>query len=429
MFNIQLRYLKPLLEKEKKKNDGLLMSTSALSLDKGSSSGKEVTLPFSDRGRLGYLISIDAMLEHCLMIQYLYSAYSIDTSYIPQSIQGTEKEDDYKKKQASWKEVILGVAKEEMGHFISVQNVLRCLGFPLNFGRQDFPWDSSLQPFPFELEKFSFQSIAKYIYAESPEGWFTKDDKDIDPEDLAARNFIKEMYAQSKDEIELGDPVGAIFAEILEMLNDDEVIKQLTFDQDTYPYQAKFDEWGRGYKDGQRGRSMLSQIDHDKFDKKTPNVLVEPIATRYEAIAALEKIAEQGEATDEDNQTPSHFERFLQIFKEMMIFSQDSGFSFAKEIVSNPQISEEIVDDPDLGNNVITNPKTQQWANLSDLRYHILLSFLTHSFLLEDGLNDPIKRTARGLIINSTFGEMYNIRTLSTILTGQPVKNNTDKLK
>lgn len=450
MFNVQLRHLKPLLEKEKAEKSSESEISAGKKLFKTSRTAStdtfftdsipsdlltasppksaRSTIPpgFNARGYLNYLISIDAMLEHSLMIQYLYSAYCISTDFVPEQIKGTEKEKEYKKKQAGWKEVILGIAKEEMGHFVSVQNVLRFLGFPLNFGRQDFPWDSQLQPFPFELERFSFRSIAKYVYAESPVGWFKKEnDGQIDEEDKEARKFIKEIYAGDNEKIELGDPVGAIFAEILSMLKDPEIIRQLTFDEATYPYQAKFDEWGRGYKEGQRGRNMISQIENNQFDKRTPDVLVEPISTRYEAIAAMEKIAEQGEATEDTDETPSHFERFLQIFKEMMEFSKDSDFSFTENIVSNPQIGIDTSDEKEPLDNVITNKKTQLWAGLSNLRYHILLSFLTHSFLLDDGLNNGVKPTARGLIINSTFGEMYNMRTLSMILTGLNVKNST----
>src|SRR4029077_16718683 len=69
---------------------------------------------------------------------------------------------------SAWREIILGIAKEEMGHLMTVQNLLRCLGGPLNLDREDFPGDSEFYPFPFKLEPLTRQSLAKYVYAESP---------------------------------------------------------------------------------------------------------------------------------------------------------------------------------------------------------------------------------------------------------------------
>ena len=161
----------------------------------------------------------------------------------------------------------------------------------------------------------------------------------------------------------------------------------------------------------------MTDADTEKFDRRTPDVLVEPIQTRYEAIAALEEIAEQGEGEEENEETPSHFRRFLEVFKEMMAYGEHTIFT--KEIVTNPIIPSKNQENLP---NAITHPTTQLWASLSNVRYKLLLALLTHSFLLDDGVNENGKRNPRGLIINSTFGEMYNIRTLSTILTDAPVK-------
>ena len=51
----------------------------------------------------------------------------------------------------------------------------------------------------------------------------------------------------------------------------------------------------------------------------------------------------------------------------------------------------------------------------------MLLTYLTHTFTLRDGLADAATRTPRGLIINATFGEMYNLRAISEILMQLPL--------
>src|ERR1700757_1582011 len=78
-----------------------------------------------------YLLHIAAEIEHALMVQYLYAAYSLGGSEVPV---------DQQKEVLSWQQSILGIAKEEMGHFLTVQNVLRLIGGELNLSREDFPW-------------------------------------------------------------------------------------------------------------------------------------------------------------------------------------------------------------------------------------------------------------------------------------------------
>ena len=423
MFNIDLRHLESLVREREAQNDlSSKLKTRSLKADTAAPPKNNIPPEFNVRGYLSYLISIDAMLEHSLMVQYLYTAYSMDNGFIPKEVNTPKKVEKYRKRLFKWKELILGVAKEEMGHFISVQNLLRFLGSALNFGRQDFPWNSQLHPFPFELEPFSFKAIAKYVYAESPEGWYENKDGQVRKKDKAAHALIRKILEAEKTE--MGVPVGVIFEKALAILKDDALAEELTFQTNTYPYQAKFDEWGRGYKDGQRGRSRMTEKDASKFDSRTPDVLVEPIQTRYEAIAALEEIAEQGEATQDINETPSHFRRFLEVFKEMMEYGEATIFT--KKIATNPYISTNNKADMSKAN-AITHPVTKLWANLSNVRYKLLLSFLKHSFLLDEGLNQNGNNSPRGLIINSTFGEMYNLRTLSTILTDAPVKANPKK--
>ena len=111
------------------------------------------------RDYVAYLLTIDAEIEHALMDQYLYAAYSLGGPQVPLKHQDMV---------ANWQRTILGVAREEMGHLISVQNVLRLIGAPLALLREDSPWDSPFYPFPFRLEPASINTIARYVFAESP---------------------------------------------------------------------------------------------------------------------------------------------------------------------------------------------------------------------------------------------------------------------
>ena len=110
-----------------------------------------------------FLLQAVAEVEHALMAQYLFAGYSLnpDAAGIP-----VDRVEDVRR----WRSLVLGIAKEEMGHLITVQNLLLLIGGPLHFGREDYPFDvAPIYPFTFELERLTRQSLAKYILAEMPE--------------------------------------------------------------------------------------------------------------------------------------------------------------------------------------------------------------------------------------------------------------------
>ena len=129
------------------------------------------------RDHLVMLLYFGAEIEHSLMIQYLYAAYSLD---------GDRKDPDLRARIERWRSSILSVAKEEMGHLMTVQNVLTLLRAPVNLFRRDFPWSTSFYPFPPKLEPFSRESLACYIYAEMPKTTHPKLGARHDDEDQRA---------------------------------------------------------------------------------------------------------------------------------------------------------------------------------------------------------------------------------------------------
>ncbi|PSL48023.1 ferritin-like protein [Chitinophaga niastensis] len=365
---------------------------------------------FNGKDYVTFLLHIDAEIEHGLMLQYLYAAYSLGGPQVPEK---------YRDQISSWQEVILGIAKEEMGHFVSVQNVLKLIGGPLHFERQDYPWDTPFYPFPFKLEALTLNSLAKYVYAEAPVSFINSDDP-----------LAKEIKDRVNAEVPKANTVGALFHVLLQLIQDPEVISDEIFQADTYPFQAKFDEWGRGYKGGQRGNTKKGS------PAGSPDVLVMPLASRDDAYNALNAIAEQGEDNTVESAEPSHFIRFLNVYKEMrdVVHEANGAWTPARNVAVNPYIPDDVEDgstDPSEGQTAdeerdkITNPEAQNWGHLFNLRYRMLLNFLTHSFVLEDGLNSAGAITPRGLIINSTFGEMYNLRSIATVLVQLPLNVGT----
>jgi hypothetical protein len=357
---------------------------------------------FSPTDYLHFLLYIDAEIEHGLMVQYLYAAYSLGGPQVPE---------EHRPMIQGWREVILGIAKEEMGHLLSVQNILRLTGGPLDFGRDDFPWTTPFYPFPFSLEPLTLRSLAAYVYAESPVDW-------SGPEADEVKKLVHEIASEPHQ-------VSALFEEMIRLMKDPDFIPDEVFQTETWPYQANWDEWGRGYQGGRRGDSTGAN------PRGAPDVLVIPVASRDNAVASLSQIAEQGEDTSTaDPSKLSHFARFLQIYHEMKKLEpvcQRDGWSPARNVASNPYIPEEDGSTPDHTESygrqcdAITNPEARSWAHLFNVRYRMLLTYLSHSFELSAGEGASGPRCPRATVINATFGEMYNLRAIAGVLTQTPL--------
>jgi hypothetical protein len=414
-------YMAPILqwaEEEKQmgnsipfKTEGLLMTEVA---HKETVKDHPFHLPveFTGKDFLTMLLHVDAEIEHGLMLQYLYAAYSIGGDQVPEQ---------YRENVRSWQNIILGIAKEEMGHFVSVQNVLKLIGAPLNFGRENYPWETPFYPFPFTLEAFSLRSLAKYVYAEAPIVWLNSKDP-----------MAKEIKDSVKVSVDDPHTVGALFKIILQLVKKPHFIPDEIFQPATYPYQAKFEEWGRGYIAGNRGQDPGGNF------KTSPEVLVKPLLSRDDAYNVLNQIAEQGEGEDISKDLPSHFERFLFVYKELKEIIEKEGnlFSPARNVAINPYVAANQQPESDTKgmdalpeNEAITNPEACLWANLFNIRYRMLLQYLNHSFLLEEKPDEAGIRLPRGLIINSSFGEMYNLRSIAAVLVQKPLAAaNTTKM-
>jgi hypothetical protein len=81
---------------------------------------------------------------------------------------GPQLSEEDQKLVRQWRDVIVQIAREEMAHWVTVENILTSLDAPLNFEREDFsiPWD--LYPFAFELEPLTKRSLGKHVLAEMP---------------------------------------------------------------------------------------------------------------------------------------------------------------------------------------------------------------------------------------------------------------------
>lgn len=102
------------------------------------------------------LLKEGAEIEQDLMVQYLYAAYSLKPAYA--EIVGGP---------VPGKTSLLGIIIEEMQHLGGVNRLLVELDAKPVLTRQDFPYESDIYPFAFEMAPLSAASLAKYTYCEA----------------------------------------------------------------------------------------------------------------------------------------------------------------------------------------------------------------------------------------------------------------------
>jgi hypothetical protein len=369
---------------------------------RAAEAGTEVPPPeFNGRDYAIFLLRVAAEIEHSLMVQYLFTAYSLGGPNVPENRHADVR---------AWQETILGIAKEEMGHLITIENLLTVLGGPLNFNREDYPYGSVFYPFGFKLQPASLDSLATYVCAESPQDWDDEEAREI----------------KARAQAEVGMPVnrvGVLYAQLLALLGNQALIPDTAFDAASVSFQASWDEWGRGYREGQRGREALSSLPQ----LPAPELLIIEAGSRAAAISALQQVAEQGEGFEmPEEENASHFQRFLAIYRAVKSLGDDVT-KVVRPVITNPTTdpAESAAGEPaDAGTPTsIINPEARLWAHLFNVRYRKLLVNLSHAFELADDPTDRSTLSPRGTLIHRTFSEMYNLRAIAGILVRLPAND------
>jgi rubrerythrin len=339
------------------------------------------------------LLRIGAEVEHALMVEYLYAAYSLNEE---------QKDPAHRALVQKWKSIILEIAREEMGHLATVENLLTLIGGPLSFDRDDYPiHDPELWPFPFQLQPLTKYSLGTYVLAEMPsekvlEDLKLKEETDAIKKKVKAEGDLKVhrvglIYEAIKELFQTGPMIEGPAAP--PFTDPHPFISTVDIQSNSQHYQVTASAWGLGYK----------------------KILIETAHDRTSATTAIDFISIQGEG----NKVPtdlsvSHFGRFLGIYRE---FPDEGEWMPACNVAVNPTT-----------NPKITDPSRRiegdacLWAELSNVRYRMLLMYLQHSFAAEVAADSP-SQSPRGSLISWSFGEMYNIRSLSEILMSMPLRS------
>ncbi len=304
---------------------------------------KRQSPPMHLKDEVIFLLHTAAEIEHALMAQYLYAAYSLPQGQFSQVI---------------WRSTLLGIAKEEMGHLMSAQNLLLALGAPLNFDREDHPFNE-LYPYPFELAPLSVQSLARYVLAEMPEVSLVPPDMGFD---LA---LVQQDAKVAEDGV---NRVGALF----------ELLGELA---------AQLDE-----RDIVAG-SPDYQADPAVWRAAINNLVLARTGSVAEMVSLIGEIGGQGEGTAlREEVEKSHFGRLFGIYQGVKSLVA-SGVQPALDVPVNPSV----FDAEAPGH--ITHPEAAFWADVFNHRYRCLLTLVGH-FLHSEIVME------RQLLVQWAFDEM-----------------------
>lgn len=309
-----------------------------------------------------FLLQTAAEVEHAFLIQYLFMAYSLPNQ----------------SPQRAWRRGLLQIAREEMGHFLSMQNLLLSMGAPLCMGRNDAPF-KNLFPFPFELAPFSLRSVGRFVLAEMPE-------PNLIPGGIGFNGA--ELLADAELDITLADitRVGALFDLMMELA------AELTEEPDpsNVTYQAKAAEW----------RAPINQL------------ILGEVARLADILPLLTQISAQGEGSMAPAAgSPSHFERLHAIYvaARAHVMAHGAG-SLTSSIVRDPTRADRNA----VG--YVRHPDAARWADILNHRYRWLLAIIGHSLAIgADGSQ------RKGDLIRWAFEEMqHTIAPISELLVTLP---------
>ena len=367
--------------------------------------------PLEPRDEAVFLLTAAAEIEHALMVQYLYAAYSVRIA------------DPNRQQLTAVQDLLTQIAREEMGHLGTVQNLLHLAGGPLNLDREHSPFASAIYPFRFTLEPLTLDSLAKYVTAESPAV--------LPPEISEADRALLERIRDDATRANGGQQVrhvGLIFERLARLFADD--VDGLADDDirlDTNAAQAKFADWGFEPRRGDPGEPLIVEsFAGTNVDR-----------VRAAAVAAVRAIGAQGEGFDPAPAgTESHFERFFDIYKRVSALTS-AGATVTWPVATNPNTTSAPTEPPaadmveaaleaHASTGRINDQRARAWAHLFNLRYRLLLGQLSHFLRLDHELYSDTPgpqlgdRTDRGLLLIGTFDEMRRLAKIAGKLVQLP---------
>jgi ferritin-like protein len=335
------------------------------------------------REALVYTLGKAAELEHLVMLQYLFAAFSLKQSVeeglTPETLGAVQ----------GWRRTLLEIGGQEMLHLALVQNLLTAVGAAPRLARPNFPMSAYAYPagVRIELLPFSEAALRHFAFLERPDG--------MDVEDAEGFEAIEQAMALPHDE-------------------GDEIV----------PHLQEFDTIGQLYRSVQAGLAHLdARLGSDRLFVGPPDaqatqqhfrwpelVAVTDLASAHQAI---DTIVEQGEGA-RGEWRDAHFGRLLRVLDEFLELKRtDPDFEPARPVAManvRPQHTGAVVPQ-------ITDAGTTRCMDLLNVCYEVLLQLLSRYFAHTDESEEQLE-----VLADVSVGLMFAaVKPLGSVVTSLPV--------
>ena len=358
---------------------GPLASVLAVRKGKGDSPGGGL----EHREALIYTLGKAAELEHLIMLQYLFAAFSlkqrVDEGLTPETLASVNR----------WRSTLLSIGEQEMLHLALVQNLLTAVGAAPRLARPNFPMPAYSYPagVRIELVPFGEAALRHFAFLERPEGMAIDDAEGFEA--------IEQAVALTHDE-------------------QDEIV----------PHLQEFDTIGQLYRSIQAGLENLatrlgperlfigpSRAQATEQHFRWPELVA--VTDLASARQAIDTIVEQGEGA-RGEWRDAHFGRLLDILDEYLDARRaDPEFEPTRPVLAanvRPQAT-------GITMPLITDPGTTRAMDLLNVAYEVLLQLLSRYFANTDETPEQLE-----VLADVSVGLMYRvIKPLGTIVTTQPI--------
>ncbi len=322
-----------------------------------------------------------AELEHMLLVQYLFAAFSMKRSQ-EEGISLVQLN-----KVQEWEYTLLQIAREEMKHLGAVCQILAAIGGKPWFSRPNFPQQAE-KYYPlvssFTLARFSKDTMFRFVCFEMP----------ADP-NLPELDEFK-SYASEKRQFTIGQRLHQTVGELYMRISD------------------AFDD----FSTDEQSRLFVHLNSQKMQDVWSSQVGLRVIQNKQDAQTIIREIITEGEGalvTDVN----SHYAKFLSIWNEL----SNLNFDPSRKVAENPFVTSHHDSSSSIPVNLIKNEKTAKVSMLFNEIYQFMLLLLHSYFADVRQTNDKRKflKNAIGQIMSSL------IRPMGEILTQMPLTNNSEE--
>lgn len=349
---------------------------------RGGKAAPEAPFVIEHREALIYMLCEAAELEHGIMCQYLFAAFSLkqreDEGLTAGELAAAER----------WRKAISHVAAEEMLHLALVHNLLSAVGAAPHFGRPNLPAPAHHYPAGVNLTLVPFgeRALQHFIFLERPEGMEYEGAQGLDMPVHEAVPLMSE--------------------------------------RDIVPAPQDFATVGHLYRSIEAGFRHLSEKIGEEYlfvgpprAQATPESFgfaeLVPVTDLASAQTAIDTILEQGEGA-RGHWESAHFGQFVQILDEYRgMVAADPAFDPVRPVMfATVRRCEHDDTVPQIGERV-----TSRCGDLFNVSYEILLQMFERYFAHTEESDEQLATLA-----DATVGLMLRVlRPLGSVITTLPV--------